>query len=199
MVDSTPAAGAVRSPAARIAYSYAPASRCASAAWPRTPSMLAVEENPSRKKEVYGKSPRSLPTRGGRPGMPTPRHLESTVGNIIFGGNWADAADHTRGTENGVGGARLHEVRAAPAPRPDFFFLSVRTRAPQVGHAQTPVGKSLHCEGPVRQAEAVEMHVFGEQPPTRPTVGSRAHLSRAHVYHMASTSDQVIWNKDVPC
>lgn len=174
-----------RTPAQRAATAYAPASRCASAGWPRTPSQLQVERGrtPSHN-EVFGHPAPQHATRGGRPGLATPRHLESKVGDIIFaGGAWGAGETTTRGHVHGVGGARWHEV----------------------GHPQTPVGiQTSHRaasrtggrgeEAPRRQQQQPQM-AFGAPPPERPTVGNRAHLSRAYM-HNASTADRVIWGHD---
>ena len=35
----------------------------------------------------FGATPVQHPSRGSRPGMPMPRHLQSSVGEVIFGGN----------------------------------------------------------------------------------------------------------------
>ena len=148
--------------------------RAQSAGWPRTPSHLNVEQNRRQGShhEVFGQSPRSYAghTRGSRPGMATPRHLHSSVGDVIFGGGaWASPMPSTRGSAGGVGGARLHEV----------------------GHRTTPGGKQRRDHASTQQGTLLH-HTFGAPPPERPTVGSRADLSRAH-RHNDSTAHTIIF------
>ena len=163
-----------RSAAERAATGYAPATRGHSAGYPRTPSQLKVECNPLAA-SVHGQPTPQHATRGGRPGMATPRHLHSSVGDIIFSGGWGGAGA-TRGSTAGVGGARLHEV----------------------GHSKHTPGKPLRDHQSTVGGQLLQ-HTFGAPPPSRASVGSRAHLSRAHLHHMASTADQVIFAKyDAP-
>ena len=175
--------GSYRSPAMRIASgAYAPASRCQSAGWPRTPSQLQVERTQMRGHEIFGQPPPQHATRGGRPGLATPRHLESKVGDIIYpGGAWATSQPSVKGHATGVGGAAIHEegYRQPPIGTPS------RREPASARRGATP---------PPQQHQNPEV-VFGAPPPERPTVGSRAHLSRAHL-HMSSTADRVIWAHD---
>ena len=160
-------------PRSAAGYGYAPGTRASSAGWPRTPSQLKVQQPRPNGYDEYGAKPKSHSKRGGRPGQPVPRHLQSTVQDIIFGGGegWASESG-MRGYAGGVGGAKLHEI----------------------GHTRTPCGHQTRedPQGPL------QTHVFGAPPPTRPTVGSRAHLSRAHMNHMRSTAEQVIWAHSSP-
>lgn len=107
-------------------------------AYPATPSQVAMEKG--RVKYTVDGEPRRTSQRGERPGMATPRHLNSSaVRDVIFGGGvWDD--DSRRGS-----------ARAA------------RTES-----------NSLE-----------QQHTFGAPPPERPTVGDRAHLSRAHRHNDA--------------
>ena len=61
----------------------------ASAGWPRTPTGLKMERTPrpTNPEVLHGHATPKHPTRGQRPGMATPRHLESSVGGIIFSGD----------------------------------------------------------------------------------------------------------------
>jgi hypothetical protein len=104
----------------------------------------------------------------------TPRNLESTVGDVVFSGEaWGMPPGEVmkRGQAKGVGGARLHEV----------------------GSVHTPVGEALRDNQSTAGGRLLQ-HTFGAMPPARPTVGSRAHLSRAPLHHMSSTAAQVIWH-----
>ena len=149
---------ASRSPAVRAAAAYMPAYRASSAAWPRTPSQLVAEKQPDY--AVHGQRVPQHITRGQHVGHATPRHLQSSVGDIIFsGGAWGMPATRdakVRGDPEAVGAARLHEV----------------------GHLETPCGTSRFATSRMAEAD----HVFGEPPPERPTVGTRSHLSRSHLH-----------------
>ena len=145
-VKPSPAPGPAQSPGGLV---YAAATRGSSAGFPRTPSQLTVErvDYPERVNTVFGQPVPRLPTRGERPGLSTPRHLVSSVGDVIFGGSdWAPSS--------------------SPTP----------TSPHSTPSAQTPPAVQPGQPG----------YVFGALPPTRPTVGSRAHLSRAHLHTSSS-------------
>lgn len=174
-----PESGGGRTPAERAAAgyrlsAYPAAMRAQSAGWPRTPTALSESPRRASHQEVFGQPLRSHSTRGGRPGMSTPRHLHSSVGDIIFGGDaWCGtSAPSTRGSAGGVGGARLHEVGNTKAPIGTPCRDGMSTQSPTVG--------------------SLLSHTFGAAPPERPTVGSRANLSRAH-RHMNATAQTIIF------
>lgn len=157
----------------------------------------------------FGATPVQHPSRGSRPGMPTPRHLQSSVGEVIFGGNaWvtessptpvADqqqrtpssytpapaASSPTRYSADAImpSPSQSHEVRGSPGGVGG-------AKLHEVGYGQPPPSMQL---GMLEHAERRQM-TFGAPPPRRPTVGARAELSRSYL-HMNSTADVVMWAK----
>ena len=106
-------------------------------------------------------------SRGERIIPSTPRHLQSKAGDVIFSG-WSGA---NQSTPRGNASAGNASARLAAG------FESARRNAAGLGVGASPAMQSV---------------IFGEPPPTRPTVGDRAHLSRAYK-HTSSTADSIIF------
>ena len=161
---------------------------------------------------VFGAPQPQHSTRGSRIGLPTPHHLRSSAGDVIFGGDaWAPQPSQPRAEE----AAPLpeadtpardppHSGMSNPATAPDVARVApppspgMRGKAGGVGGAklheigcrETPSGVQLRCP----EHAALQNVTFGAPSPKRPTVGSREHLSRSYI-HMNSTADAVIWSK----
>jgi hypothetical protein len=162
---------------------------------------------------VFGQPQPQHPTRGSRVGLPTPHHLRSSAGDVIFGGDaWAPQPSQPRGEaphlqETATDGsqedamsylaaseassaATVHGV-APPSPGMRGKAGGVGgARLHEIGHRETPSGVQLRSQ----EHAALQGLTFGAPSPVRPTVGSREHLSRAHI-HMSSTADAIIWSK----
>jgi len=153
---------------------------------------LAVDAAPHTL--IFGASPRQHITRGERPCMPVPRHLQSSVGDLIFGGPGVTVTEPV--TSSAAEGELLQAAPASPPKTPLRGLGSSvgGARIHEIGHRQNEIG--VPTRDPT-QAHLVHQ-TFGAPTPTRPTVGSREHLSRAY-RHMNSTADAVMWNRpEVP-
>ena len=182
-----------------------------------TPASRALHQELRESVEgmVFGQPQPQHPTRGSRVGLPTPHHLRSSAGDVIFGGDaWASQPSQRRAE------ATVLRETAVHAPQQDGCMSSPATSAAaatvavggvahppspgmrgkaggvggaklhEIGHRETQPGAQLRCP----EHAALQSLTFGAPSPVRPTVGSREHLSRAHI-HMSSTADAIIWSK----
>ena len=173
----------------------------ASAGWPRTPQALRTDDPLGGENTQPQEAPLShfekMVARGGDatpaapppPGIAAPRinatapvdprrHLQSSISEHVWpGGVWGPDQGAMRGTAAGIGMQKLHEFGSTPA--------------------RTPSGMQRRDMQTTFEGALLD-HTFGAPPPSRPTVGTRAHLDRAHQpgRHMDAVADRVIWAKE---
>lgn len=133
---------------------------------------LRKANSPGMNSVIFGEDPPLRPTVGNRAHLSRAyRHTTSTADSIVFGHSCA---------------APAAEAAAAPASTAMAVDGATAAESHAAAGATTP-----------RAVGAVDDPIFGQPIPKRPTVGDRAHLSRAY-RHTASNADTFVYGGPVP-